>query len=221
MAEADGRQVLAVDFEYGQIVAWIRAHPGGIVGVAIVEDDRNGAGACNHMVVGHNVAITGQDKPRSGSRYQARVAKGRRDECFGIDRDDSRLADPGDLHDRQGFPGRGLAIGEVGYGKFLVSRAWFCGLGRWLDLVAGLGLFADFRTGWQGWQGKPAFEDRSLEYRKNDHAGQDRKQDGYNQKGCYQRDGAARTPAGRLWAAGRAAAISAMGIKVVRIRARL
>ena len=159
--------------------------------IAIVEDDRNGAGACYHMVVGDDVAITGQDKPRSGSWDQTRVTKGGRDEGFSIDRDDSRLANPGDFHDRQGFAGRGLAISEIGNGKFLVSRTWFCGFGWWLDLVAGLGLFADFRTGRQGWQGKPAFKDRAFEYRKNDHTSQDRKQDGYDQKGSHQGDGAA------------------------------
>ena len=62
IAQFDGRDVFRVDFQNRQIGGVVAADKLGVVFGAVVEDDVDGGVILNHMVVGDDVAVRGDDK---------------------------------------------------------------------------------------------------------------------------------------------------------------
>ena len=66
VAKGGGREVCGIYFQNGDIVAFLHADDAGVIAGAVMEDHRDilpaGIGILNHMVVGDNVAVFGDDK---------------------------------------------------------------------------------------------------------------------------------------------------------------
>ncbi|MNO74942.1 hypothetical protein D3C76_659620 [compost metagenome] len=77
IAELEGRQVLGLDLQHSHVAARIGADQLGLVLAAVGQAHENLVGVGHHMVIGQDVAITGNDEARAqGLRLALAAATG-------------------------------------------------------------------------------------------------------------------------------------------------